>query len=1271
MAQIRRRDVIIAAIGGFIAWLWTVHFLPSLRFVPHAFALGVFITVGGVGYLVCTRTQDPLPDIAAPLPHSSFLGITSAQRWKQEGDELQKRDRYASPPIYEVSPPISKRLDELLDLTLRDFVKAWYRKISSGSAFANQIDRAIRASLKNILERALSMDLVEFGVTRLLPIINNHIKAYAEAERLVRGKRLNIDSANTQEVEDSFVQRYRDGKLHPAASLSTSKSAVQQQQHLRRLCSRVLPLVLPSNMQSSSSVITLVKEIVACAVLLPVMSLITDPDMINQLIENYGRSILHERKTIRKLRAALDQQAAQNTNATALPRLKREDSEKSFEQFVQAIRACSSVADAKRYQDDISKHVKRENTSQKRDMTYLRRLEIGRKLLGQRVQELSAQVNDAQPDLSKVSLRELLYDPSGLAYFMEYMDELHLVPLVQFWVVADAFRNNSTGAAPSLGQRSAAWVQSDRDLLVQISGRYLWKAELKVPPSGQEAVNGFLNAGDAATYQQYRLARLAILEQQDAVYSDMQDEHLTRFKSSDLFRRWSGAPTISSSVKPQINGATASTPDTIAPLKSSKSSSNGLKAPELRRAVASHSDLASAARKAPSEPEPRRSMDDYADRRPLFGDGFEENEVDDPLSRSIANVDSLDGSTPQPNGAIQHQMMNAAQAALDQAMDEESDEDFGGWGQDSMELPAESPTMSFDASRSTDQISAVDGSKPSLSSLGLVGTPSRRTVFSEGDMFGEGEKTLLEEDDGNETDGTDKAEDEDIHEAAPGDLGLSELVQTLTSEISKLEAQQKVVDSMTSKAELTNNPAELRILKKSKASLDREIRRKELQRQQYIVQRSENDLFGKATISIKSIMVGTEPDGHEFALYVIEVTRHGSEKAQPITWAITRRYSEFHDLHRRLRKRYPSTRDIDFPRRQVVLTLQKDFLKKRSAALERFLRDLLTRPNVCRSLEFRAFLSQQTIRPVGQAGNAQLDKQDFVTRIYSSVTDGMEEFIGNVPVLDQLSAAGQSLITAATSYNPPPGSNTSSINSPDSLLSVSSNGLPSVAHMDATSDRDGSEAAAEISAFESATSSVFPTTQSPSTNLTAHPPSTSPSTTSAQNPKPSPETRRTTFITPLITTLLDTFSLSTSPSTTGGNWLRGRTLVVVTQQLLGGTIERRVRDMYRAFASEANWCQYLDTAREMLWPGGVFRQKPVERTAEEKRVSRRNAEVVLETLLPELVGGVVGRGNAVGAGRRVLGCLNVGVLNRVLAYEVVDEIVDGVFGRDFGRGGVR
>src|SRR5262249_54976103 len=129
--------------------------------------------------------------------------------------------------------------------------------------------------------------------------------------------------------------------------------------------------------------------------------------------------------------------------------------------------------------------------------------------------------------------------------------------------------------------------------------------------------------------------------------------------------------------------------------------------------------------------------------------------------------------------------------------------------------------------------------KPSIASLGLVGDPARRSFLDE-KIFAEEEKFL--EDEREDSDANDKTDEDEIHQAAPGDLGLAEAIDALTLDIEKLVTQESIIDSLTRKAELTNNTAELRILKKSKSSIQREINRKELQRQQYIIQESDNSL---------------------------------------------------------------------------------------------------------------------------------------------------------------------------------------------------------------------------------------------------------------------------------------------------------------------------------------------------------------------------------------------------------------------------------------------
>jgi len=263
---------------------------------------------------------------------------------------------------------------------------------------------------------------------------------------------------------------------------------------------------------------------------------------------------------------------------------------------------------------------------------------------------------------------------------------------------------------------------------------------------------------------------------------------------------------------------------------------------------------------------PRRSLDSGTPTTPR-GALFDDDSDTDYIAQSTASLESEYGQD-RANGD-DSQVVDAMQAALIDIMDEpegslfyepnltvpqDSDSQRG-----SMELPrALSPNPTMQQRKE----------KPSIASLGLVGQPKTRGVF-EDDLFGDEEKFL--EDEIDDPVPRSMPEDDEIHEAAPGDLGLAEAIDALTADVERLVTQESIVDSLTSKAELTNNAAELRILRKSKASLQREIQRKELQRQQYIVQESDNSLYGRATVFIQSIMVGTEEDGKEYAMCMCNV----------------------------------------------------------------------------------------------------------------------------------------------------------------------------------------------------------------------------------------------------------------------------------------------------------------------------------------------------------------------------------------------------------------
>ncbi|EJT80165.1 hypothetical protein GGTG_00169 [Gaeumannomyces tritici R3-111a-1] len=1230
---LKGRDVILAGLASFIAWGYATHWFPTLRFAGYAFIAGLLLALLAVLALVLLSSRGPhyADRRRSARPHG--VAFVAPAAWSAELAALDARQSYKPPPLVPDAPKVSQALEQLVHLIVRDFVQSWYGSISKNPAFTNEVDRAIGGALVNVCDRLRHVDLAEILTGRLVPVLTAHVRSFYDAERSVRGRKLNRSVTESEELDLAIASKYNDGRLHPAASLSHTDTRVAQQEYLRGVVSRILPKVLPDNMLRSRAVSVLIREIVACAVLSSVMGMLADPDTWNQVMENYGRSMLQDRSTVRKLRAALDQHAQpapKTGKPPAFPRLAPGDSERRFEKFVRSVKKVNNLSDARRFRSEVASQLKRESQREGQDQVYLRRLDMGKRLLDQRVHQLAAggDRRAAQPPvmaqapsfsrLENAPLEELLRDASGLSYFMEYMDRQRLLPLVQFWIVVDGFRNPLEDDGPETEQLPLAlppWSDSDRLDLAQIYQAYLSMPVLKVPSSAKRLVQEFLSAGKAATPAQYYRARRAILRAQTAVLDEMKLNHFQNFKKSDLFYKCLAAEEASSAAASVTTDNGPHPP--VAPPIMSRASQSFTTAPKTNhisrlatrlqpgprhtRRAGSVADIRSMHGNGNSADPlliPRRSLDEDASPNPLFDDEDVDN---DALADSVQSLDQ-DLTQPTPDTHV----VKAVEDALNTIMEDSqvptaedlreslfsADDEGSSLFSPDTECNRGSKRGSLDVARPGQP--QKEPEKPSLASLGLVSASSRIGVFEDNDLFADEDKYLPDERDDLDEDKDDDDDEDQVHEAAPGDLGLAEAITVLTNDIDRLVSQNAIVESLLRKAELTNNTAELRILRKSRASLQREIRRKELQRQQYVIQESDNSLYGRSTISIKSIQVGRDDDGKEFALYVIEVSRDAGEKMPAATWPVTRRYSEFLELHQKLRSRYPSVRNLDFPRRRMVMKLQNDFLQKRREALEKYLRELLLLPEACRSRDLRAFLSQSAITQ-GQDLVDREDKKDMITRLYDSVADGMEDILGSIPVLDQLSLAGQNLIAAATSQlNAMP-------------LDTSGDGAISAA-----------EAEAELNAFE---------------NKELEP-----------------------FVKPICDVFLEVFELNR-----GNNWLRGRAVVVVLHQLLGGTIERKLRDNVKLLTQEDAILRYVGLLRDNMWPGGELQRNKQPRTPAQKSRTRTEASVMLATLVPDLAGSVVGRLNAQAASRRIFATLNNQRLNTHLAFTVLDELIDVLF----------
>ena len=156
------------------------------------------------------------------------------------------------------------------------------------------------------------------------------------------------------------------------------------------------------------------------------------------------------------------------------------------------------------------------------------------------------------------------------------------------------------------------------------------------------------------------------------------------------------------------------------------------------------------------------------------------------------------------------------------------------------------------------------------------------------------------------------------------------------------------------------------------------------------------------------------------------------------------------------------------------------------------------------------------------------------------------------------------------------------------------------------------------------------------------------------------ETAVSIFTAPICDLFVELFDLKENKN----NWLRRQAIVVILQQLLGSTIERKVRDTLRGSLQSDNIDKALLSFQEMLFPDGERRPPSEPRTEAEKHETKIGASKKLGMLIPDVAANMIGRGNARRGARRVFGALQDKRLNQQLILCVFDEIFDLLFPAD-------
>ncbi|KAG6889976.1 hypothetical protein C0995_012936 [Termitomyces sp. Mi166 len=1156
---------------------------------------------------------------------AAWQAVLTRSRWSQNTPQ-------SFPPLCPGAPLVSSALNDILVMIVRDFVLVWYKDISSSPSFPMAVSSVLHASLDRLLDRASTIDLSAFMVKRILPKITAHIEQFRQSEIALRGAGLERKLTQSEELDLLLANKYsgKGGKLHPAVgNLSTTFTKQTEEIHLRQLVDKALPHVLPDVESRSQALRLVVREILVCSVLQPVMNMISDPDFWNRAIDQVitwylqAGAAIHQQKLITKVRNVLEAQSprSQPRVSTTVPLAAelitiRTDL-RQFESFLRSINRCSSLLDARRLKNDVVGEIRRtrlllatlssynniQANHEKDDwingektenvVAFLDRLYTAKRRVEERIVVLGG--DDGHDPKSGLALRDVLGNPSSLSYFMEFMDRRHRSLLVQFWLTVESFKNplesvdsesSDDEDEPLQDSSSSATITEDISMIndLYFSRSSLHPTLASISKKHIDVIRIFAESQSPPTPSAQHKVRRSVMLAQRQVEKDMEQD-FEDFERSELWFRVIGDTDLGRQANPQEYMASTSKrgrqiyPYHPSPIPNTEPTIG----PVLPRTASGTSERSAGSdpsrpeiRSSPSNIEvlmsPVRDPDSEPTRPPLFDDS------EDKLQRE------------------EEKRMEAIHAALTDIMAFEQEQ----------------------ADRTSKRIKTSSSNRTS-SPLWPPDRNKRRAMFDDD----EDEETDVDADaDDAVIDGTqDKRPPFQL--AGPGDLQLSYEIVRLGDNIANLEAQDIMLDTLIKKAELTGDTQELRLLVKSKSAMNRDLRELKFQKQQYEQQESANRLISDRTkVSIVSSTVGEE-EGKSVVRYLVEIQQLAPDGGHASGWVVARRYNEFFNLHNKLRERYVLVRNLDFPGKRLVTVLSGSFVDTRRISLEKYLQNVVAIPVVCESDELRAFLSRDSPfvaspTPEPPKGTT-FSGKDLVRNVYRSVTESIDDMFFGPSMLDVMI---QRLTRQAAEFAGIVGSGIHDEDLVAQALNVSGRNSPDTAFLQLSGDLKPLEG----------------------------------------------ETSTSIFSAPICDLVLAVFELNKQ-----NNWLRRQAIVIILQQVLGGTIERssiswlcldqqltlfirKIRDYVKTYFEEPRLLSLIKLFRDGLWPGGKLKPPGAPRSFEEKMVTRDAANRKLSSLVPDLAANMIGRTNARRGARRMFAVLQNRRLNQHIAYTIVDEV---------------
>ena len=260
----------------FLVSIHIFSFTGIIRFINYLIGILGFITlISLVFQLIIKPSRKKVTTFELKECHVPFPRFAQAMEWEDFEKRRINEETPITIPLLVTSLKINDLLHKLLNNVIKEFITSWYDTITPSRSFLYELENIIYDTTTFVIGHLKKVNIEDVISKKILPILNNHIHEFDLARK-------RIATINSGNPEIKISMYYNHGKLHPAVLPTLNSTQKLEYNHLRKIIEKVIPILLDKKISESRAVVVLLREILVCKVIQPLIDLLSDPDFYNQ-----------------------------------------------------------------------------------------------------------------------------------------------------------------------------------------------------------------------------------------------------------------------------------------------------------------------------------------------------------------------------------------------------------------------------------------------------------------------------------------------------------------------------------------------------------------------------------------------------------------------------------------------------------------------------------------------------------------------------------------------------------------------------------------------------------------------------------------------------------------------------------------------------------------------------------------------------------------------------------------------------------------------------